>query len=107
MAFCIRDRKSIDATPKTDECILNDICAVGNQNGDGSANLPISVKNVNGLVFFWLQGMKLSDMCYAFYYNPTDGEALTTGILKPVVDLMVLVTLLVIPEDFSEVFSTD
>lgn len=69
--------KDIGFTRVADECTVNDICGVGNQNT--APSLPISVTGNRGLVLVWLNGMKLSDLCYAFYYNPDTGEQPITG----------------------------
>lgn len=71
--YAIELGKDIGFTRVADECTVNDICGVGNQNT--APSLPITVSGNRGLVLVWLNGMKLSDLCYAFYYNPnTDNE---------------------------------
>lgn len=67
----------IGFTGFTAECEDNDICSVGNQRT--APSLPISVTGNRGLVLVWLKGMKLSDLCYAFYYNPNSGEQPNAG----------------------------
>ncbi|WP_166738821.1 type II secretion system protein [Psychromonas algarum] len=69
--------QEITFTKIADECTVNEICGVGNQRtADG---IPISTNGSKGLVLIWLKGMKLEDLCYAFYYNPNNGDAPTTG----------------------------
>lgn len=68
--------KQILHTPVGNECVINDICGVGNQKK--APGLAIKAKD-KGLVLLWLNGMRLNDLCYAYYYNPSDGNEPTTG----------------------------
>lgn len=70
--------KPILHTPAGDECVINDICGVGNQK-KAPPGLPIDLNKEKGLVLLWLNGMALDDLCYAFYYNPSDGKKPITG----------------------------
>lgn len=74
--YALEIGKDISFTQASEGCVLNDICGLGNQTG--APGLPITV-NGNGLVLVWLNGMKLSDLCYAYYYNPSDGNEPTSG----------------------------
>lgn len=71
--------KTISYTPTNQICVANDICGVGNQTN--APSLPITTSG-RGLVLLWLNGMKLSDLCYSYYYNPSDGNAPSTGIVS-------------------------
>jgi len=66
----------VDAT-----CTLNEICAVGSQKDVDSLPEDIITTGEPGLVMFWLAGAKISDRCYAFYYNPYNGDKPTIGIV--------------------------
>lgn len=63
----------IPSTNKNRTCTANAFCAVGNQKKLNGAGLPITL-SARGLVLVWPKGMKLSDRCYAYYYNPRTGE---------------------------------
>ncbi|PKG40021.1 hypothetical protein CXF74_05515 [Psychromonas sp. Urea-02u-13] len=75
--------KDIGFTRTNATCTLNDICGVGNQRNH--SGLPSSIVPspaiARGLVMFWLEGTKLDDLCYAFYYNPSDGNSPTVGVV--------------------------
>jgi len=66
----------VDAT-----CTTNDICAVGSQRDIDSLPDEVVTTGEPGLVMFWLAGSKISDRCYAFYYNPYNGDKPTIGIV--------------------------
>ena len=68
--------KVISFTAVASECTGNDLCGVGNQNGNNSvySALPISTGGVTGLVTIWLKGDKISDNCYAYFFNAEDGS---------------------------------
>ena len=59
--------KEIGYTRTNRTCTANAFCGVGNQRS--APGLPITVSG-RGLVLVWPEGMKLSDRCYAYYYNP-------------------------------------
>lgn len=71
--------KTIGYTQASQVCSVNDICGLGNQRT--APGLPITTSG-RGLVLLWLNGMKLSDLCYSYYYNPSDGDAPSTGIVS-------------------------
>jgi len=62
-------------------CTTNDICAVGSQKDIDSLPDEVVTTGEPGLVMFWLAGSKISDRCYAFYYNPYNGDKPTIGIV--------------------------
>jgi len=68
--------KEIGFTSASSICTLNDLCGVGNQRN--APSLPIST-TTRGLVLIWPEGMRLSDLCYAYYYNPKTGEDPSIG----------------------------
>lgn len=69
--------QSIDFTSATATCTVNELCGVGRQTS--APGFPEATNGSNGLVLVWLQGMTLSDLCYAYYYNQEDGSEPTTG----------------------------
>ena len=73
--------KDITYTQVNAVCSLNDICGVGNQTNVVGLPSDINITGANGLVIFWLEGFMLSDLCYAFYYNPSDGNTPSVGIV--------------------------
>lgn len=77
--YALEIGKTISYTPVNQVCSANDICGVGNQTN--APGLPITTSG-RGLVLLWLNGMKLSDLCYSYYYNPSDGNPPTTGIVN-------------------------
>lgn len=77
--YALNIGQEIGFTRTAAECVLNDICGVGNQRRED--NLPIPVLGNRGLVLLWLKGMTLENQCYAFYYNPSNGDQPTTGVL--------------------------
>jgi MSHA pilin protein MshA len=48
------------------------LCGVGNQRKN---RIPGSGR----VTAVWLQGMKVAELCYAYYYNPNDGKKPTIG----------------------------
>lgn len=68
--------KEIGYTRTNRSCTANAFCGVGNQRS--APGLPITVVG-RGLVLVWLEGMRLSDRCYAYYYNPANGDDPTVG----------------------------
>lgn len=73
--------KDITYTRVNLACTLNDICAVGNQSNHSGVPNDI-ITSGNGLVMFWLEGDKLEEHCYAYYYNPSDGNTPSIGIVN-------------------------
>lgn len=59
-------------------CTVNDICGVGFQSSETGLPSSLSLTGERGLVMIWFKGDSLSDLCYAFYYNPGNA-APTTG----------------------------
>ena len=72
--------EEISFTNINDTCTKNAICGVGYQRTITGLPNTLSITGERGLVMLWLEGDKLSDLCFAFYYNPGDG-APTTGIV--------------------------
>jgi len=70
--------KEIGFTRTNQACTQNDLCGVGNQ--QNAPSLPIATTN-RGLVLIWLEGMKLSDLCYSYYYNDELGEFPEVGMV--------------------------
>ncbi|MBU2971026.1 type II secretion system GspH family protein [Pseudoalteromonas sp. C2R02] len=62
--------KEISYTSKNSICTKHSLCGVGQQNS--APALPFVVQSPGKVAFIWLQGEKLADRCYAFYYNPND-----------------------------------
>lgn len=71
--------QDIDFTNRNAICSINTLCGVGNQRN--APGLPISTTGNTGLALFWQQGRRLADLCYAYYYNPHDGNAPSIGIV--------------------------
>ncbi len=74
--------KVIDYTNVNSVCVKNDLCGVGNQ--AAAAGLPFSTAGHNGLVLIWQKNRKITERCYAYYFNPSDGTepkvgSVTTG----------------------------
>ncbi len=61
----------IDYTSANAECTVNDLCGVGNQRN--ATGLPFSTGGTRGLVLIWPKGYYISDLCYAYYFNPDTG----------------------------------
>lgn len=74
--YALNIGKEIGYTRTNRTCTANAFCGVGNQRS--APGLPITVSG-RGLVLVWLEGMKLSDRCYAYYYNPANGDDPTVG----------------------------
>lgn len=74
--FAIDVGKDIGFTRPNAVCTQNSLCGVGNQRR--APSLPFTPTN-RGLVLIWLEGMKLSDLCYSYYYNDESGEAPKVG----------------------------
>jgi len=62
--------KEISYTSKNSTCTKHSLCGVGQQNS--APGLPFVILSPGKVAFIWLQGEKLADRCYAFYYNPND-----------------------------------
>lgn len=60
-------------------CSINRICGVGAQRN--APGLPFSVTGGRGLALFWLEGRRISERCYAYYYNPYNGNPPEIGIV--------------------------
>ena len=69
--------KPIDFTNVNSTCSVNELCGVGRQTT--APGFPEATNGANGIVLIWLEGMTLSDLCYAYYYNREDGSDPTTG----------------------------
>lgn len=61
-------------------CSKNAICGVGYQSTISGLPSSLTLTGERGLVMLWLEGDMLSDLCFAFYYNPGNA-APTTGIV--------------------------
>lgn len=68
---------SIDYTNINSTCTISDLCGVGRQTS--APGFPEATNGSRGIVMIWPKGMKLSDLCYAYYYNREDGSEPTTG----------------------------
>lgn len=74
--------KDIGFTRVNAICSLNDICGVGNQTNHSTLPDVGGITGENGLVMFWLEGYRITDLCYAFYYNPSvEGRVPVIGIV--------------------------
>lgn len=74
--------RDIGFTNRNSQCTVNDLCGVGNQSS--APGLPFATGGVNGLMLIWPEGYRLSDRCYAYYFNAEDGSdpligSLTSG----------------------------
>lgn len=69
--------KTIDYTPAAEECIKNDLCGVGRQRPNSFVSGLRS--NTDRLVMIWPSGFELADDCFAYYFNPDDGDAPEIG----------------------------
>ena len=74
--------KTISFTPAGSECTANDLCGVGRQRP--AAYVSGLRSNADRLVMIWPQGYRLADDCFAYYFNPNDGQppqvgSITTG----------------------------
>ncbi|RHW76235.1 type II secretion system protein [Colwellia sp. RSH04] len=76
--YALNIGKEIGYTPTNQTCTKNDLCGVGNQRN--APSLPIATTN-RGLVLVWFEGMKLSDLCYSYYYNDELGDFPKTGMV--------------------------
>ncbi len=74
--YALNIGKEIGYTRTNQTCTQNAFCGVGNQRT--ATGLPITTSG-RGLVLVWLEGMKISDRCYAYYYNPGTGDNPITG----------------------------
>ena len=74
--YAIEIGKEIAFTSVSAVCTKHDLCGVGNQRN--APSLPITT-NTRGLVLIWPEGMKLSDLCYAYFYNPKTGDEPDVG----------------------------
>lgn len=74
--YALNIGKEIGYTKTNKTCTQNAFCGVGNQKR--ATGLPIATSG-RGLVIVWLEGMKISDRCYAYYYNPSNGDDPITG----------------------------
>lgn len=74
--YALNIGKEIGYTRTNQSCTQNAFCGVGNQKK--ASGLPIATSG-RGLVIVWLEGMKISDHCYAYYYNPSNGDDPITG----------------------------
>lgn len=71
--------KEIGFTRVTKECTANALCGVGNQRKSRIPGLPSDISGSGRVTVIWLQGMKVAELCYAYYYNPNDGKQPTIG----------------------------
>jgi len=62
--------KEISYTNKNSTCTKHTLCGVGHQTN--IPNLPFSVVSPGRVAVIWFENQKLTDNCYAFYYNPND-----------------------------------
>lgn len=74
--YALNIGKEIGYTKTNKTCTQNAFCGVGNQRR--ATGLPIATSG-RGLVIVWLEGMKISDRCYAYYYNPSNDDDPITG----------------------------
>lgn len=71
--------KEIPFTSASAVCSLNDLCGVGRQLT--APGFPLTTNGSAGLILIWPEGLRLSDECYAFYYNQEDGTTPNTGVV--------------------------
>lgn len=72
--YALHVGQDIEFTKISETCTKNAICGVGNQRSATGVSTTLTQSNVKGLVMLWFEGDKLSDLCFAFYYNPGDSE---------------------------------
>lgn len=75
--FILNIGKEIDFTPPADICTTNTLCGVGRQTT--APGFPEPTTGTNGLILIWPEGLRLADLCYAYYYNKEDGSVPLTG----------------------------
>lgn len=78
--YALNIGQEIAFTATDETCTVNAICGVGYQSTITGLPSSLTLTGERGLVLLWFEGDLLSDLCYAFYYNPGDGEP-TTGIV--------------------------
>ncbi|MFH6952745.1 prepilin-type N-terminal cleavage/methylation domain-containing protein [Pseudoalteromonas sp. XMcav1-K] len=61
-------------------CTANSLCGVGRQ--QTAPGFPLATNGAQGLILIWPQGLRLSDECYAYYYNREDGTQPNTGVVS-------------------------
>jgi len=62
--------QDISFTSSEETCTKNAICGVGNQTEIDELPSGVADGITRGLALFWLEGDKLSDRCFVYYYNP-------------------------------------
>lgn len=71
--------KEIPFTSASAVCTANSLCGVGRQ--QTAPGFPLATNGAQGLILIWPKGLRLSDECYAFYYNQEDGTTPNTGVV--------------------------
>jgi len=87
--YALNVGQEIEFTQINDTCTKNAICGVGFQSSITGLPSTLALTGERGLVMLWLEGDKLSDLCFAYYYNPgvdaggdTSKERPSTGIVS-------------------------
>jgi len=78
--YALEIGKVIDYTQKDLTCTKHNLCGVGNQTTAVGLPDDLVLTGVKGLTIIWPENYKISDLCYAFYYNPGNGTP-TTGVV--------------------------
>ena len=78
--YALQLSKEISFTNVNAVCTKNELCGVGYQRTVDGLPDDLELTGERGLVLIWPINYSLSDLCYAFYYNPGD-EKPTTGVV--------------------------
>jgi len=68
--YALNIGEEISYTEIDDTCTKNAICGVGFQSTADGLPSTLTLTGERGLVLLWLEGDTLSDLCFAYYYNP-------------------------------------